>query len=470
MAVAFGSIVSGLPPGLVEKLIEVEREPIKRLEERKGNISAQLQLLQDLRGKVNKMNEGLIGMSDAKSFTDLKPISSNPDILDATVDKGIAEPGMYRFEIMELADRSSARSNGFPDKDSTQVGVGYFTMTRSDGESVSVYVDSKNNTLEGIAKTINDSGTGLKARVVNDGTGSENPWRLAINGTESGKDGKIEFPTFYFIDGDQEFYVEGHENARTAKIRFDGFEMEMDENTIKDLIPGVVIDLKRAAPGQTVTLKINKDVEKMSAKVDDFVKNLNDVLKFIIDQNTMDDKTNTRRTLGGDSTLHMLERRLRSILQAPVPSSNPDETVVRASDIGIQFQRNGQLSLEKKKFENAVQNSFESVANIFIGDRMTTGIVTELTTQIKTANDLGSGYLANREKGLKERISRIDNDIERKERNVEKKAEAIRKKFAALESAMGNLKQQTSAISALGGGGGGVGVNLSGAGITGSPQ
>jgi flagellar hook-associated protein 2 len=467
--VQIGSIVSGLPPNLVDKLIEAERQPIYKAEAKKKDVSMQLDLVRQLKDKVGKLGGGLYGMTDRRSFTDLKPTVSDPSILDAVVDKNIADEGVYRFEVLRLAEKSSAMSNGFPDKDESQVGVGFFSVTLPNGESRDIYIDSAHNTLKGMADLINQAGMGLKARVINDGSGSEEPWRLAVNSASGGNEGKVEFPTFYFLDGDQEFFFERFNEAQTAKVKMDGFEIEFEDNTIKELIPGVTIDLKRAQPGQIVTLKVQKDAEKISGKVKDFVDNTNAVLGFINKQNALDKDSNTRQTLGGDSSLQMLESRIRYILQESVPTEDAEVPSWRATDLGIEFQRDGLLKFDEKKFQAALERNYAAAANVFIGDRMAYGLVPRLKSVVSMANERGSGLLANREQGLVSRIKRIDDDIANIEKSVSRKADSIRKKFAALESSVGEMKSQLGAVGAIagaGGGGGGSPFNLGGATVT----
>ena len=55
--------------------------------------------------------------------------------------------------------------------------------------------------------------------------------------------------------------------AHDAKIKLDGFEIEVDSNKLEDLIPGVTIDLKKAMPGEEISLEIKEDVSKIADKL-----------------------------------------------------------------------------------------------------------------------------------------------------------------------------------------------------------
>jgi flagellar hook-associated protein 2 len=46
----------------------------------------------------------------------------------------------------------------------------------------------------------------MSATVVNDGTGSDTPWKLLLSLKETGEGQKAEFPYLYFVDGEDDFF------------------------------------------------------------------------------------------------------------------------------------------------------------------------------------------------------------------------------------------------------------------------
>jgi flagellar hook-associated protein 2 len=138
-------------------------------------------------------------------------------------------------------------------------------------------------------------------------------------------------------------------------VKVDGFEFEIGDNTVKDVIPGVTLDLKQAAPGRTVNVSVKEDQEVVVGKIKGFVDAVNAVLSFIQQQNALSKDTDTSSTLGGDSLLRSVENRIRSLVQNPQMGVSSD--VTRLNQMGIQFNRNGTLEFEEKKFnESLVRN------------------------------------------------------------------------------------------------------------------
>src|SRR5690606_163143 len=113
----------------------------------------------------------------------------------------------------------------------------------------------EHSSLAGIAKLINgDTDNGMHANVVNSGDGTDEPWKLIISLEETGDGQKANFPNLYMVDGEVDIFFEGERAAQDAKVKLDGFEIELPSNTSTELIPGVTIDLKKAKPGEEVTI------------------------------------------------------------------------------------------------------------------------------------------------------------------------------------------------------------------------
>ncbi len=450
-AISLGPIASGLPRDLVDKLVDAEREPIRQLEARKQNEEAKLKLAQDLSSKVTDISAGIKDLTRYRSFRDLMAVNGRPEIMDVTVDKNTAEPGTYQIEVKQLAGRSSMLSNGFEDPDNTQVGAGYFSYTLPSGDTKEVYIDPDNSTLNGIAKTINSQkDLNLNAIVVDDGTGEENPFRLIISHNKSGENSDAEFPSFYFLDGDDDFYLEEERPAQNSVVSVNGFEVEFEGNKISTLLPGVTLDLKDAAPGKEFTLKIQEDNKSIRGKVEAMVEKLNETLGFIQGQNKLDKDSNTRNSLGGDITLQTLEYKIRNLVITPLETEYGN---VRLADMGIQFNRNGLLDFNGDKFEKNLNENFNAVAQFFVGlEDAGDGFANRLDVAAKSMTRQ-EGVVSSRLEGIKRRIRDIDRQIEMKERQIAVTERALKDKFSKLEGTIAKLKaQQASVQGALGGG------------------
>lgn len=457
-SVTIGGLGSGLPPNLVDQLVEAERQPIKNLENKKAKIETKLDLVSDLEAKLQAIGTSIGTLASSKGFSDIKLESGDPNVIQGTVDPNAAPKGSWNIEVVQLAQKAAAITNGFPDKDKSEIGVGYFKFHTPDGDR-EVYVGGDNNTLEGAASAINAAGIGVKASVINDRKDADNPYKLMISGDSVGGDNRIEYPTLYFLDGDQDLYFDDEREAKNGVVKVDGFDFEIGDNVLKDLIPGVTLDLKQASPGKTVNVTVKENREAVSTKVTEFVKALNDTLGFLQAQSRMDANTNTEKTLGGDSIVRSTENRLRQLIQNP--QYGVAGSINRLSQLGIEFTRDGILKLDQDKFNNVLSQTPDDVRKFFAGDGLNVGFIPAIRREISAVTNQSFGQVAMRKKSLQANIKRIDENIINKERQLTRREDQLRAKFAKLEQTMSQLKSQGNALGAMSGAY--QGPNLSGA-------
>ncbi len=442
-------MASGLPPNIVEQLMDAERIPVKQMEAQKGKQEDKLKLVQDLESKVSEITKNLSELTSTSGFSDKKFVSGDPNVIEGVVDPTTAIPGDYSIEVTQLAQKPAAISNGFPDKNSTQIGTGYIKFQTPEGER-EVYINGSNSTLEGVMKQINASNMGLKAQVLEDRKDAENPFKLLVSGLTTGKDRQVSFPKIYLLDGDQDMYFDQSRVAQNAKVKVDGFEIELPDNKSADLIPGVTLDFKSAAPGREIRLGVKENLEVISGKIKSFVDAYNGALEFIQKQGklqTGNGKNPTLGPLGGDGMLRSVENALRRIILNPqVGGQTP---IRRIGELGIEFNRNGTLNFNQDKFNKTLNENPQGVAAFFRGDGFATGFVPTLKREMSNLLGTPFGTIANRKKGLQDRISQANTRIENKERQLERKEDSLRKKFADLESKMSDLNSQQARVAAM---------------------
>lgn len=448
MGISLGGLGSGLPPNIVDQLMDAERIPLKNIEKQKGKQENRLKLVTELETKLNGINGTLAGLASTRGFSDMKLNSGDQNVVGGTVDPNAAVTGSWNIEVVDLAQKAAAITNGFADKDKTQIGVGYFRFETPDGQR-EVYINGENNTLSGVATAINRAGVGVKATVLDDRSDPDAPFKLMITGDSVGNEHSVSYPTLYFLDGDQDIYFDQKKEAKNGKVKVDGFEFQVGDNTVKDVIPGVTLDLKQANPGRSVNISVKEDKEVVAGKVKAFVDGVNGVLSFIQQQNALGKESDTSSTLGGDSLLRTVENRIRSLIQNPQMGHGE---VKRLNQIGITFNRNGVLEYDEKKFNDALARNPAAVQKFLAGDGFATGFIPTIKREIGTMLNAAFGPVAIRKKALQDRIGQMNDQVANKERQLGKKEELLRNKFAKLEETMGKLKGQMGQLGAMQGG------------------
>lgn len=433
---------SGIDPGLVNKLIELERQPIKQLESRKKVVEDDRKAFREFTQLVSTLGQSLNSLRNPSDFRKLKAESSNPDLLDGTVDN-TAVPGSYELEVRHLAKTQKLLAEGFPDKDSTPVGFGYMTIELDDGSTFDVDIDPDASTLQDVARSINEANAGCKAIIINTKESLEDPdadsFRLLVISEKSGKAGKV------FIDPDTT-YLEFKEQmtGRNLEMLFEDVMVFDEDNTVEGLIPGLVINAKRAEPGTKVTLKIDFDVDKTLESISGFVDAYNSVSEFIDRQFKIDPQTNRAGALSKDSTLKQLQRSLQSSLQYQGSGKYRN-----LAQLGITSDpKTGTLQIDATKVKQALAEDYDSVAELFVQTEKGAGFGTRMSDTVRNAQNQQTGVLGSKEREYKRTLDTFDDDIVRKERAASQRAEGIKRKFAALEGLINGMNSQGQALAA----------------------
>ena len=449
--------VSGLSPEFArayQTSVQAERKPIESLEKQKEKLQEKSNLLSDLVSRADGLRQILPGLGTPFAMREISFTSDDPKVVTGSADKSIAEVGKHDLEVIQLASGPSALSNRFTDSNETHIGTGYLTFTTKSGEIKEIFVDYDNSTLEGIARSINEAKMGVTASVINDVSDPENGYRLLLSSSQVGSANDVEYPEFYFSGGDEDFFIEEKKDAGNAIVKYRGIQVESPSNEIKDLIPGAILNIKGITdPGKPTTITLEQDVPQTTVKVKDLVEKTNQILGFIQEQNSLDEKTDTSRTLGGDYSLRVAEDRIRASLRENF-LGREGKTIKALSDIGIQMTRKGTLNFDEKKFTAVLEKNFDEVVDLLSGDGATYGVIPKLGRAVASMTTPGTGLISSQKKNYDNQITSLDKNITRTEKNVETKAKALRESLSRAQAAVQAIQSQSGGI--VGGIGGGI--------------
>jgi flagellar hook-associated protein 2 len=223
--------------------------------------------------------------------------------------------------------------------------------------------------------------------------------------------------------------------AQDSKFSVDSVAFTRSSNTIGDVIPGVTLTLKKAAPGASIGISSTRPTEALRTTVQDFVSVFNTLKKDI---------AAARTATGGDSSLRSLDQQLSGLLSTTLSS---DANVKRLSDVGISTTRDGSISVDAAKFEKALTNSPDAVEALFSPTRDAThsaatdpGIALALQ-QLNDSVTGSSGIL----QGLKTRLDNESQGITKDQAAMEDREATYRSR---LEKQFGTLDARISALKA----------------------
>ena len=377
---------------IVKNLMYVERAPVRAMESNVNALEGKVGAYQSLNTKLSalsdKLNVLLYGGAEAplaqpfsfperlagSLFAKCSMTSSDEETVSATASS--ATPGgSYSITVGSLAQAQTMTSSSFADTTATSLGTGTITIASGSRDPVTLTINSTNSTLSGVRDAINNSGAGVSATIINDGSSS--PYRLMITADDTGTANS--FTVTSSLSGGQVPVFEQTQAAADARFVVNGVSITKSSNTISDVIQGVTFTLKDVSTAP-VTIHAERDADAVVKALNEFVAAYNAVNDFVNSQFAYNSNTGESGTLAGDNTL----RRVQSMLQNPLTQSvrNPYTGFAVAGQVGLEFNRDGSLTLNESEFREAFNDNFTAVAALFLGNGTQAGSATASDSRI----------------------------------------------------------------------------------------
>jgi len=443
MGLAVGGLASGLDTqGIIEKLMDIERQPITLLQQREDAFQVKLSAYGEVKSALSEFQSAVNDLRYPSNFAASSSVSSNEGILTVT-SSGSAALGNHSIIVSTLAQAHTIRSAAFT-ASTDVVGTGTISIQVGTGDAVDVTINSDHETLSGIAAAINSADAGVTASVIDDGLGHT---YLTMTSQESGADNIISVNITNGGSGQLDSLYDGGEMVTTraaanGQLTVDGIDVERSSNTISDLISGVTLDLHKADNTETVGVDITRDTDTIKEKISAFVDAYNKLVDNISSKQAYGGEEGSSGALIGDSTLRSITRNLGSILGRQVGGTENGASTLFG--IGISIDRYGKMQMDDTDVTDALATNISDVMTIFTSDTETSqGIVTALADYLDMAMDPVDGMIATKEDGLQSSIDDLNDKQDAMETRISKREEILWAQFNRLELLLSGY-QQTS--------------------------
>lgn len=360
--------------------------------------------LDDFRSSAGKLTSDKLDMAASSSA---KGVGAQLTSKDAVA-------GSHAVEVKQLAQGQQLATKALPDK-SAALGTGSATVikiqmgTGSGATTTSIRIDDTNNTLDGIAKAMQDAG--IDAKVVQDGKG----YSLSLTGRTGAANGMT-----ISVAGDAVMtgllsYGAGVHTAMTqqaaaqdAQFTVDGKALTSSTNKSDTAIAGV--SLSFTATGKS-DVAVKRDPSAIAANVKDFIAALN----------TMNTKLAGLKTgdATSDAALVQVQAQLGSILDGTDPKA--------LADMGITRKGNG-LALDEAKLNAAIAADPDQVTQLF--GKSGTGLADQFSTRISQQMTKG-GVLASQAATVQAEVDKLTTQKQAVTDTVNRQASLLVQQYAS---------------------------------------
>ncbi|MEW6200639.1 MAG: flagellar filament capping protein FliD [bacterium] len=463
--ISFSGLFSGLDTeSIITQLINLERLPIRLLEQKKTKLEYEKQDVQDvnnsliaLKNTIKTFAQGLLFYNDASS--------SDESILTATADASATE-GTYDIDVVSLASkhivRSSAKASAYtyPGANTTfQItiaGIGPFNIAVNNGDSLTQIASAINNATSGpdqfsdygTAYVITDPVSGNQTLVIgSDETGTAND--MTFTDDVAGPGGVLEELGIF----DAADSIVDEDAAADAYITVNGVDVYSSTNTVTGAITGVTLNLKSTGAGVTVTVGVDDEdvVSTVKNFVDQFNKTTDLLASYITEEKIKDPETTEDLKPGvlrGDSDLVSTKSEIRIRTTGYRDSSLAYKIL---SDIGVESEPSSgsfvsdNITLDEDKLRSTLNTDREAVSDLLEGFAEDLDDYLDEQTKVSMAREFAGTYYR-RILGIDDRIDAIDDDIETWEERIAAEEERLRTSFTLMEQMLSDLQTQSTYI------------------------
>jgi len=349
--------------------------PITTIQAQAKPLSTEISAYGNLSSVLGGLQTAVQGLSNLSNLQQVQANVGNSAVLSATA-SNTAPTGTYQVTVLGTAQAQSVYSSDFTSQ-SSAVGTGSIAIQVGSGSPVTIGVTSANDTLSGIANAINQSGAGVSASVVFDGTG----YRLVVAGNSTGTNNSFTLSTsgsalsgFSYAAGASG--MTESQAATNASATLNGIALTSQSNTFSGAIQGVSFTV--SATGSS---SIGVDVSTSAAQsaIQSFVQAFNKASSFIQSATSYTPASGTAAVsatgtvasgtagpLIGDPVVQGIENQLLSILSTTTAiGSGGASSAIGFGNVGITLTSSGTIDVNQSTLNSALSSNYAQVMGLF---------------------------------------------------------------------------------------------------------
>ncbi len=454
---------------IVSQLVAIERRPIQLLTEQKTALQSKLSAFGLLKSYTTNVQDAVARLAQTSLWEKTSSLTTDATAVTAT-STATAVAGDYSIEVSQLAQAHSLASGVYATAASS-VGTGTLTIElgawgagpaftpKTPPSSIDIVIGVGEDSLESVRAKINAANAGVTASIVKDASGA----RLAIRSTATGAENSIRItatadtalpvlPTdppslaslVYNPAVPASSKLTQTLEGKNALATINGLSVTSTNNTFTDAIEGVTLNVGKVTTS-AVQVRVASDGDAFKKAVADFVRAYNEINTYLSQQTKYDPDTKVAGALQGDRATLSLQSQLRAAIAQPSGASSVFRNL---SDLGIELQRNGNLTVNDSKLQAALGNLSEvskAFTNPATSGEANTGLALRLKNLTATFN-LTDGAVTTRTEALRESIKRNDTAVARYELRVAATRERLLKQYGSLDTKLSRLNNLSTYV------------------------
>ena len=465
--ISSAGIGSGLDVNsIVTQLMAIEQQPLNALQTKATSIQSTVSEYGKIQSAVSTLNQLSVTLASKSTWGQTVATSSDTTV---GVTTNNATAGTYTVSVASLASvqtlASAAQSpTAAVGSGTLHIELGTYgggtsgaptTFTPSGTPPAVDIAVSATDTLSDVRDKINASGAGVSALILSDASGSRllirsnatgavNGFRTSVtdddgNNTDAGGLSALAYDPSTGVS-----QMTRSQTAADAVATVNGLSVTSASNTLTNIVDGLSLTL--TAPTTTpVTINVVADTATLKKNLTDFAAAYTAVYKLIASDTKYDPTSKQGGILQGDSAAVGLQNQLRTLAGGV---SGASSVFGRLSDVGLQIQTDGSMTVNGTTLDNALANLPET-SKLFSNSNPSDPTQDGFAKRFRVTTDamLGiDGSITARTNGLNAQLTRNQDDQDTQTTRLADIEKRLRAQYTALDTQMAALTTQSSYI------------------------
>ena len=464
--ISSAGIGSGLDVNsIITQLMAIEQQPLTALQTKAATIQSTVSEYGKIKSAVSTLNDLSATLANQSTWAQTIATSSDTSVA-ASTNGGAA--GTYSVQVSTLASVQTLASAAQPPTQAVGAGnlhieLGTWT-TDSNGSpafsasgtppAVDIAV-SATDTMSDVRDKINASGAGVSALIMTDATGSRllirsnatgavNGFRTSVTDADGNNSDAGGLSAFAYDPSNGVSVMTRSQTAANAVATVNGLAVSSASNTLTNVVDGLTLTLN--APTTTpVTVNVVTDTASIKQTLTSFAAAYTAIYKEIATDTRYDPTTKQGGILQGDSAAVGLQNQLRALAGG---LSGASTAFGRLSDVGLQIQTDGSMTVDSTKLDSALANLPE-ITKLFANSNPSDPTQEGFAKRFRVTTDamLGiDGSLTSRTNGLATSLQRNQSDQDTLSVRLAATETRLRAQYTALDTQMAAFSTQSSYI------------------------
>ena len=428
---------------LVQALVDAERAPKEAsLNNKISRSESQISAFGQVLSSLGSLSTAFSALNDVSDFADYTVNVNGALALDGSPAYSVTantdvEAGINEIIVSSVATKDRWTSAAGYAATTTAINGGNpFSMDVTiDGTTTTVSVTDP--TPQGVVDAMNDADLGIEASLVNTGAASD-PYTILFSG-QLGADNAFTVTNTSSV-GTTLAMTSQVSTASNAQLVVNGVAIERTSNTVTDAIDGVTLTLSAATAGIS-TIAVQQDKAGVETKIRALVDTYNEVKATFRTMMDPDSSDEFGGIFSGNSSFRLVTDRVARLFSDPSSTATDDMTYL--SDLGISFDRYGDLVINEDRLTSALADNFDDIISILSADTENQTIYGDVDRgiagdAIQSLTELMSndGTIMTQSRSLSSKIDDYEQDLADLDRRMSQIYDRYLAQFTAMETAI----------------------------------